>query len=397
MVKVSNKTSDVFGVSRELPLTYVERPNVDSKLLDNLTRDKHVIIYGSSKQGKTCLRKHCLEDSDYIVVQCQNTWDIAKLNEQILKTAGCEVEVSHSKSVDGKTKLQVKAKGGFKLFGVRSEIEGGSEGERSTSETVTHEALQLDPSDPNDLVRALKGVEFRKFIVLEDFHYLPQEQFSFSLKTIHETSKITFIIVAVWREENRLIVCNGDLAGRVISVDADAWSAEDLMKVFGGGEALLNIEFPATFKAELIQRSLNSIYIVQDCCYKACKENDVVETQDRHKVLTKGLEAEKLVAEVIHEQGARYSSFLTNFARGFQDTELEMYKWLLYPIVTSDIAQLEKGLSYRAIRHSVESKHPQGSGLNPGNLTQALISVPALQAKKNIKPSSSTMTGATCA
>jgi hypothetical protein len=389
MVEVCNKSSDVFGVSRELPLTYVERPSVDAKLLDNLTRDKHVIIYGSSKQGKTCLRKHCLQEDDYIVVQCQNTWDIAKLNEQILKSAGCEVETSHSKSVDGKAKLQVKAKGGFKIFGVKSEIEGGSEGERGTSETVTQEPLQLDPSDPNDLVRALKGIGFSKFVVLEDFHYLPQEvqeQFSFSLKTIHETSKITFIIVAVWREENRLIVYNGDLAGRVVSVDADSWSTSDLMKVFAEGEALLNMEFPAAFKAELIQKSLNSVYILQDCCYKACRASGIVETQEHHRTLPADLNAEKLVAEVIHEQGARYSSFLTNFARGFQDTELEMYKWLLYPILTADISQLETGLSYREIRHSVESRHPQGSGLNPGNLTQALFSVPALQAKKNIKP-----------
>jgi len=202
----------------------------------------------------------------------------------------------------------------------------------------------------------------------------------------HETSKITFIIVAVWREENRLIVYNGDLAGRVVSVDADSWSASDLMKVFAEGEALLNIEFPAAFKAELIQKSLNSVYILQDCCYKACRGSGIVETQEQHRRLPPDLNAEKLVAEVIHEQGARYSSFLTNFARGFQDTELEMYMWLLYPIVTADISKLETGLSYREIRHSVESKHPHGRGLNPGNLTQALFSVPALQAKKNIKP-----------
>jgi hypothetical protein len=60
MPEVINKTADVFGVSRELPLTYVEREHVDDKLLDNLTRDKHIIIYGSSKQGKTCLRKALL-------------------------------------------------------------------------------------------------------------------------------------------------------------------------------------------------------------------------------------------------------------------------------------------------------------------------------------------------
>ena len=49
---------------------------MDDKLLENLTRDKHVIIFGSSKQAKTCLRRHCLQEDDYILVQCQNTWDI---------------------------------------------------------------------------------------------------------------------------------------------------------------------------------------------------------------------------------------------------------------------------------------------------------------------------------
>src|SRR5215472_13557186 len=106
MTEVLNKTADVFGVSRDLPITYVERDNVDDKLLDNLTRDKHVIIYGSSKQGKTCLRRHCLQDHDYILVQCQNTWDMGKLCEAILKAAGYEVEISNSRTSDGKLKLQ---------------------------------------------------------------------------------------------------------------------------------------------------------------------------------------------------------------------------------------------------------------------------------------------------
>ena len=81
-------TGDVFGVSRDIPISYVERDHVDDKLLENITRDKHIIIFGSSKQGKTCLRRHCLQDDDYILVQCQNNWDIAKLSEAILRRAG---------------------------------------------------------------------------------------------------------------------------------------------------------------------------------------------------------------------------------------------------------------------------------------------------------------------
>ena len=73
------KIAHVFGVSRDLPLTYLERPYVDGKFLDNLTRDKHLVVYGGSKQGKTCLRKHCLESDDYIVVQCSNSMQIPHL------------------------------------------------------------------------------------------------------------------------------------------------------------------------------------------------------------------------------------------------------------------------------------------------------------------------------
>jgi hypothetical protein len=390
MLEAVRHTADVFGVSRDLPLSYVERENVDNKLVDNLTRDKHVIIYGGSKQGKTCLRKHCLNDSDYVLVQCQNTWDIAKLSEAILKATGCEVEISHSKTIDGKTKIQVKASGGFSLLGLgKTNVEGSAGQDSGEAETRSYEPLQLDSSDPNDLVRALKGIRFNKLIVLEDFHYLPQEtqeHFAFVLKTIHELSAITFIIVAVWREENRLIVYNGDLAGRVISVDADAWSPDELRKVIVAGEQLLNIGFGDQFKSILIEQSLGSVYIVQDCCYRACKQYNINETRSKYFKVPDDIDARDIIKKVIDDQGARYNAFIVNFSGGFQDTNLEMFKWILYPIITSGVTELEDGLSYKQIRTSIQSRHPQGLALNPGNLTQALTSIPALQSKKNIKP-----------
>ena len=74
-----NKTSDVFGISRDLPLNYVIRESADSLLVDSLTRDKHLVIFGSSKQGKTCLRKHVINEDDYIVIHCSNKWSISIL------------------------------------------------------------------------------------------------------------------------------------------------------------------------------------------------------------------------------------------------------------------------------------------------------------------------------
>ena len=92
------------------------------------------------------------------------------------------------------------------------------------------------------------------------------------------------------------------------------------------------------------------------------------------------------IAEVVRESGPRYSAFLTSFAGGFQDTSLEMYKWILMPVLISSIEELERGIKYRFIRETLQQAHPKGEELNPGNVTQALQSVPALQAKKNIRP-----------
>lgn len=272
--------------------------------------------------------------------------------------------------------------------------EGGFETETSSDQTASNKTIlhpiSIDPSDPNDLVGALEKINFSKFIVLEDFHYLPaetQKDYSFFLKTLHERSAICFVIVAVWREENRLIVFNGDLSGRLVSVDADEWSEVELKSVIGLGEDLLNISFEESFVGQLIKGSLGSVYVVQEVCRRACEDAGIFQSQNGSRADIIGLKtAKEYIAEVVNESGPRYTAFMANFADGFQVTELQMYRWLLYPILISTVAQLEKGLDYRFIRETLESVHPLKSDLNAGNVTQALTSVPALQAKKSLKP-----------
>ena len=64
-------TKDVFGIQRDVPLNYVER-YADKVFTDSLDRGHHIVIFGSSKQCKTCLRKRNLKDGDYITVHCDN-------------------------------------------------------------------------------------------------------------------------------------------------------------------------------------------------------------------------------------------------------------------------------------------------------------------------------------
>jgi len=379
------KAAEVYGISRELPLNYVVRKSADERLLSSLTRDKHLVIYGSSKQGKTSLRKHCLQDSDYIVVQCSNKWSIEDINAAVLKQAGFELTQSTKTTVQGKAKLHAKI--GLTLFG--KGVEGGGEGEASRAKEVVKAGLDLDPADVNDIIAALQQIGFSKFIVLEDFHYLQletQKDFSIALKAFHENSKFCFIIVGVWLEENRLTTFNGDLDGRVASINADHWDSGELEDVISTGETLLNISFTKEFKLRLLQNCYDSVYVVQEVCYRACDRSKIYETQTALREIGGDLDAAKIVKEVVDAGKGRFHSFINLFSEGFQTTELQMYRWILYPLLTAKTQDLEKGLKFSLIRATLQEVHPQRKELNPGNISQALHSSASLQVKKGIKP-----------
>lgn len=384
---------EVFGITRNLPLNYVERPAVDGRLRDELQAAHHVVIYGSSKQGKTSLRKRCMDKNEYILIQCSNRSDIADLHSNILKRAGFEITLSQKRSSSGRNKVIASFKAAMKaaLFGQGLQLEGaaGVEHETTTGTEQTTAALELDIEDVNDVIAALQSVGFRKKIVLEDFHYLDQQvqrDFAVELKAFHEASDITFVIVGVWLEDNRLIVYNGDLTGRVISVNADRWSVEELREVINVGGALLGVSFDAVFTAALIILARESVYVVQEICRRACSIAGVRTTRTDNPLIGADLDVDALVKNVVDEQSARYDGFLSAFAGGFQETELQMHKWLLYALLTTSIDRLKQGLKYRDIKAVLREKHPRERELNSGNITQCLQSSASLQVKRNIMP-----------
>ncbi|WP_202945116.1 hypothetical protein [Methylomonas methanica] len=385
MVEKEYAVDEVFGINRDLPLNYVERRSADLVLVANLARRQHLVIYGSSKQGKTSLRKHCLKDDDYIVVHCSNKWSLDNVHEAILKQAGYEITVSKTLATSGKQKIFAKIKASF--FG--SEAEGGAEAERSNEEGLTTAPLELDPMDVNDIISALTNISFQRYIVLEDFHYLPietQKDFAVALKAFHESSDFSFIIIGVWLEKNRLSVYNGDLTGRLLPINADRWMRDELEQVISAGEALLNISFTKGFKNELLDSCYESVYIVQETCHQCCLREEVHRTQQEQREIGNNVNCSEIINYVVNQQGGRFNSFLTQFSEGFQDTTLEMHKWLLYPILISDVEHIEKGFRQAEIRNILQQTHPRGSELNSGNVTQSLQSASSLQIKKDIKP-----------
>lgn len=383
------RLDDVYGVTRDVPLNYVVREGADGRLVEALTRDQHIVVYGSSKQGKTCLRKHNLRDVDYEIVTCSNRWSLAQLHSAVLKAVGYTIEGTTTRAVSGDYKIAAKIQGGVGVGPVRFGGQAGAETAETTSTSVEETALELDPADVNDIIAALDGVGAPRLLVLEDFHYLPEEtqkDFAVALKAFHESSQYNFVVIGVWLDENRLIQHNGDLTGRVIAIDADQWSDTDLRRVIERGAQLLNVTFDRQFVDDLVGGCFGSVWVVQECCRRACADAGVLSTVDGRVVVGAGKSAAQLIKAVVDQNSARYNAFIGNFVLGFATTTLEMYRWLLWPVLTADVVDLERGLSYSTLRRSIDEHHPDAP-INPGNLTQALQSTASLQVGKMvIKP-----------
>ncbi len=120
-----------------------------------------------------------------------------------MKRAGFEITQSTKKGVSGKNKILASMKAS--ILGIGSNI--SAEKEDTTTTEKTSAPLEIDVDDVNDVIAALKSINFNKVIVLEDFHYMPfetQKDFSVALKAFHETSDITFVIVGVWLGKVRI-------------------------------------------------------------------------------------------------------------------------------------------------------------------------------------------------
>lgn len=385
-----HRLEDVFGTSRDVPKTYVVRQKVDQTFLNDVTRTKHIVLFGGSKQGKSCLRKHALKADDSIVIQCHREATKAAIYEMILKQAGIAVEVSNTKTLSGGVKLtaKIEAEGKIPII-AKAKGEGGAEASGEFSKEKVTKTLDLDPEDPNEVARVLNESGFSKLIVLEDFHYLEpdiQQSFAFDLKVFHEVSNLVFVIVGVWLEANRLTLYNGDLSGRISNINVDEWPDDNLREVIAAGEALLNIGFSDDVIKAIVGGCQGNVGVLQELCFRICEAKDIWQTCDERTVINDIKFVVDALSQIAQDQAGRYRTFLSKFADGLGVTDLEMYKWIAWAAVTSKPHELRSGLAPNVIFQRIKQIHPSGESLQHNNVNQALERVSKVQHRHKLQP-----------
>lgn len=388
------ETTDVFGVKSTLIKSYIERDSVDERFKSALNDGNEVIVYGSSKQGKTSLILRHLAEKPYVKVECSPQTEPIDIYKSILRQL--DIHYVESQTIEIGSEQGGKISAGFKIkipfvgnTGVDAEVSEKASDNRSTTETYIEYNLSL----AQDLSELLKKHGSKQYIVLENFHYLSlevQESLAYDLRTFQD-HHIVFIVLGIWREANRLVQFNGDLLDRVTEVPVEPWESNDFEKVITTGSQLLNVDF-SNVKDRLISDSFDSVGVVQEIC-KLCCINAGVQSTAREVVTITDDHLNQALEQKAKEYGVRhirnFESFVDILVRMSNQSgkpSLAFPYYFIRLLLTKDFDDIHRGLTRATLLEEIRRIHHRPGDVRSGDLGNFLHNVTRHQISKKIQP-----------
>jgi Cdc6-like AAA superfamily ATPase len=383
-------TNQVYGVSNELIDTYIERENVDESFTKGLQKNKHIIVYGASKQGKTSLTNKHLSENDCVKVNCSpfsTTLDIYKSIARQL-----DIEIIETKEVTttigGEATIGLKAKVRIPFFG-GGDVETQAKASKDKENSESFKLIDYNLALAQDLSELLKEIKFSKRIILENFHYLNEEiqkQLAIDLR-IFEDYNILFIILGIWREKNRLAQFNGDLVDRLIEVPVEPWEKDDLKKIVVEGFPLLNTNLESIVDY-IIDSCFDSVGVFQEICKEACYAAGVNETQENTVVIKKE-HVDSAIEKKLEDYSSRHIRCLESFIeqkRSSQETPLYIPYYFIKILFQEPIDVIIQGLKRKPLQDKIKEIHHRPEDVRPSDMGYFLKNIVSSQISKSISP-----------
>jgi hypothetical protein len=391
---MSHNTADVFGVKSTLIQSYIERDTVDERFKSAITDGNEVIVYGSSKQGKTSLILKHLSVDQYVKVECSPQTQPVDIYKSILRQMN--IMYTESETIEAGSEHGGKLNGGFKvripfLGDVSTVAEVTDKKMKKESATTTY--IEYNLSLAQDVSELLKKSGVNKYIVIENFHYLElsvQETLAYDLR-VFQDHHLIFIVLGIWREANRLIQFNGDLLDRITEVPVEPWDVLDFHRVISKGEQLLNVDF-SQVKDQLVSDSFDSVGVVQEICKHCCLISGVTKTSPNTLVITQDT-LKKALDVKAGDYGVRHIRNFEAFVDIARRTSNQSGKpSLAFPyyfiklLLTQKFDDIERGLSRAVLLDEIRKIHHRPDDVRSGDLGKFLHKITEHQISKKIQP-----------
>jgi hypothetical protein len=389
------KTEDVFGVSSKQVLSYIERPSVDDKFKSSLSSDKQIVVYGASKQGKTALVSKHLPYSDNITISVTPKTEVTDIYTSMLRQLNIQIRTSATESKGHETELSMSGRLRAILpFVGGGEAEAGVKRTAQSGNTTNAEEIPFNLDLPQDIAELVRKTKTSKTLIIENFHYLnddKQKQLAFDLRTFQELG-ISFVILGVWREKNRLVQFNGDLLDRIVEIPVEPWLKDEFLQVSRKGARELNIELSSDIVEKCSEASFSSIGVFQELLKETCLLAGVKEKGEYRKISDISL-VDVAIMKKAEEYAARHQRALEAIASGYLSSStkegvkpLFLPYYLVKVILSAGYEGLANGMRRAIIHDSIQKMHHRQADVRPSDMSNLLHNLADLQNKKSISP-----------
>lgn len=391
------ETDEVFGVSTRRVLSTISRPKVNARFEEALASDQQIVVYGSSKQGKTSLVSGFLPYDRHFVVRLSPKSSRLDIYASILRAAGIRLEeaTEHTEALGTTGKIGTKVKAMIPLFGAgetSAEASLTADKGKKTNYKVVPINLEL-PNDVAELMRQTKTTD--RFVILENFHYLGEErqkELAFDLRSFQELG-IRFVILGVWREKNRLAQFNGDLLDRCREVPVEPWEEKEFREVAAVGAEALNVDLAKPIVDAAIESSFSSIGVFQELLKQTC----ILSGVERRLHFTQpvlNLDAfRRAVAIKADEYSGRHQRALEAIASGNIDagaregrTPLFLPYYFVKVLLEQGFDGLKNGMLRSTLHTLIQVNHHRGDDVRASDMGNLLKGLAALQERRGISP-----------
>ena len=273
---------------------------------------------------------------------------------------------------------------------VECEGSGGVKGGKSKEQVQNYKTVEYNLALAQDISELLRALNFKKRIVLENFHYLQddvQRRLAVDLR-IFEDYNILFIILGIWRERNRLSQYNGDLVDRVIEVPVEPWEPQDLKRIVEIGLPLLNVSFENVVD-DIISSCFDSVGVFQEICKEACYAGKIQETSEE-LIYISGHNIETAIQKKLDDYSSRHirclESFIEQIVKSSSEIPLYIPYYFVRVLLKEPFEQINKGIKRRYLHEKIKEIHHRPEDVRPSDIGYFLRNLVQNQLKKNISP-----------
>lgn len=369
------KTSDVFGVSPSiLAQSYVDRSKLDSQISTYLGRKQHIALKGSSKTGKSWLRKKCISEEKSLVVQCR----LGMQKEDIFKDALSQLGINFTSEISSKGTIKGKVQASSQVgLGLIVKVKALFGIETATEESIKGKPVGQDITNLQFIALLIR--ESEKKLIIEDFHYLSLQErsiFAHDLKAFWDWG-LFVMIVGVWSRNDLLTSLNPDLTGRIKEFSVE-WKKEELEQVIEKGATALNLRFSKNLVDLFITDSYQNVGLLQSLILDYLDASSITEQQKSMITVSDESVFEKVAKEVARGLDTFYQTFAKKVSFGVRkrNNSTGIYAYAMQSIVQASDDELEKGFSLDKI---YEACSKQQSRILKGNLRVVLEKIEELQ------------------